>query len=266
VIERAGGGSLKNGEHWLSKASELSARNHSPYLSRQRLKVERGPSGQTRRSFIHWHPGYGLRATRLRDVYLLEDALDFEPAAIWPSQRQGSRPEKSGSEARAETGLNTFRHGLSPLAPDGRWRHRYLLRSYSSTLVREIITDQRTAIRNFLQDGLAQGANPKETAIDLVGYTSVGRCRGRAVKLDTCEIAGSAFPDALRLVAAAIGVVLATPASTVEEQAIDASRGASTCHHCRPPSAKTSADRNECQQRNLSGCDPTAMCRLSRSN
>lgn len=43
------------------------------------------------------------------------------------------------------------------------------LRTYSSTLVREIIDDQRTMIRDYLRSGLSQGANPRTTALDLVG-------------------------------------------------------------------------------------------------
>lgn len=43
------------------------------------------------------------------------------------------------------------------------------LRNYSSNLIREIMDDQRIAIRNFLRAGMEQGANPRTTALDLVG-------------------------------------------------------------------------------------------------
>ena len=46
------------------------------------------------------------------------------------------------------------------------------LRNYSGNLIRDIVTDQKTAVRNFLEAGLSQGANPRTTALDLVGRIS----------------------------------------------------------------------------------------------
>jgi hypothetical protein len=43
------------------------------------------------------------------------------------------------------------------------------LRTYSSQLVTDILADQRTMIRNALAAGMQAGANPKATALDLVG-------------------------------------------------------------------------------------------------
>lgn len=42
-------------------------------------------------------------------------------------------------------------------------------RNVSATMIQEIIDDQRTVIRGFLEQGLAAGANPRTTALDLVG-------------------------------------------------------------------------------------------------
>lgn len=39
----------------------------------------------------------------------------------------------------------------------------------TSIFITEIVADQRTGIREFLTEGLARGANPKSTALDLVG-------------------------------------------------------------------------------------------------
>jgi Phage Mu protein F like protein len=41
--------------------------------------------------------------------------------------------------------------------------------NYSSTLITEIIDDQRNMARSFLEKGLAAGNNPRTTALDLVG-------------------------------------------------------------------------------------------------
>jgi hypothetical protein len=61
------------------------------------------------------------------------------------------------------------------------------LKNYSSNLVTEIITDQKVAIRNFLTDGLAQGANPKDTALDLVGRLSGGVRQGGIIGLTSSQ-------------------------------------------------------------------------------
>ena len=46
------------------------------------------------------------------------------------------------------------------------------LRLHSSALITEIVADQQTAVRNFLEASLAKGENPKVAALDLVGRVS----------------------------------------------------------------------------------------------
>lgn len=46
------------------------------------------------------------------------------------------------------------------------------IREHSSTLIQEIVSDQRDAVRAALQAGLARGLNPTTTALDLVGRVS----------------------------------------------------------------------------------------------
>lgn len=51
------------------------------------------------------------------------------------------------------------------------------LTQHSSTLVTRIVEDQRVAIRTALAEGMAQGSNPRETALAVVGRTN--RVNGR---------------------------------------------------------------------------------------
>lgn len=66
--------------------------------------------------------------------------------------------------ATTSSGLRTVFHFnvRNPRAED--W-----LRNYSAGLVREIMDDQRTTIRNFLRAGMETGTNPRTVALDLVG-------------------------------------------------------------------------------------------------
>jgi hypothetical protein len=51
------------------------------------------------------------------------------------------------------------------------------LREHSSQLVTNIVDDQRSAVRAALTEGLSLGANPRSTALDIIGRTS--RVSGR---------------------------------------------------------------------------------------
>lgn len=63
------------------------------------------------------------------------------------------------------------------------------LRNYSGNLISEIVTDQKTAVRNFLEAGLSEGANPRTTALDLVGRVSraTGQREGGVIGLTSSQ-------------------------------------------------------------------------------
>ncbi len=63
------------------------------------------------------------------------------------------------------------------------------LKNYSGGLISEIVSDQLTAVRNFLTAGLEVGANPRTTALDLVGRISkaTGQREGGVIGLTSSQ-------------------------------------------------------------------------------
>lgn len=60
-------------------------------------------------------------------------------------------------------------HKLSILFDARNMRAEAWLRSHSGGMIREILEDQRTAIRDHLVAGMEKGENPRKVALDLVG-------------------------------------------------------------------------------------------------
>jgi uncharacterized protein with gpF-like domain len=65
------------------------------------------------------------------------------------------------------------------------------LRQHSATLVKEISDDQRTAVREHLEAGMAAGLNPRTVALDLVGRINVqsGKREGGVIGLTSSQAA-----------------------------------------------------------------------------
>jgi hypothetical protein len=63
------------------------------------------------------------------------------------------------------------------------------LRNHSGDMITAIVDDVKVAARNFLAAGLEQGANPKTTALDLVGRVSreTGRREGGVIGLTSSQ-------------------------------------------------------------------------------
>lgn len=57
------------------------------------------------------------------------------------------------------------------------------LRLHSSNLITNILEDQRQAIRLVLEDAMARGQNPRQTALDIVGRVVAGKRKGGIIGL-----------------------------------------------------------------------------------
>lgn len=113
-----------------------------------------------------------VRMLEAGDVNGAIQAVGIDPVAFRPFDKSITAAFEAGGEAtasavpvtRAADGLRSV-FQFSIRNPEAEaW-----LKNYSGNLISEIVSDQRTAVRNFLQAGLAEGANPRTTALDLVG-------------------------------------------------------------------------------------------------
>lgn len=158
----------------------------------------------------HWDAR--LRTAFLQSVYRLRDqaqidqiakmlergdvngalrAVDLDPASF----RLFDRNTESAFEAG---GNDTIRR--LPVARDGSGARLTVqfnvrnpqaeewLRSHSSSLVREILDDQRLMVRDHLTAGMARGLNPRTAALDLVGRVGLsGNREGGVIGLTATQ-------------------------------------------------------------------------------
>lgn len=107
-------------------------------------------------------------------------AVHLDPAAFRAFERAIADAYNDGGTA-AVAGLPALRDpdgGRLVIRFDARHpRAEQWLTDHSSTLVTRIVEDQRMAIRSALTEGLAQGVNPRTTALDIVGR--INRVTGR---------------------------------------------------------------------------------------
>lgn len=121
-------------------------------------------------------------------------AVGLEPATF--------RPLDTAVSAAYEAGGDSVANRLTPVARaigtrltvlfDARnIRAEAWLRNHSSTLVTEIVDDQREAIRQHLEAGMAAGQNPRTVALDLVGRINVktGKREGGVIGLTSSQAA-----------------------------------------------------------------------------
>ena len=107
-------------------------------------------------------------------------AVGLDPAAFRDLDREIEKAFESGGSATVKQfhpAVGSLGHRLivrfnirNPSAEN--W-----LRIHSSELIKEILDDQRAMIRSALQYGMAQGLNPRTTALDLVGRISTATGR-----------------------------------------------------------------------------------------
>lgn len=113
-----------------------------------------------------------IDAIRMGDVDLAIRRTGISPAAMRPITAEIERAFETGGV----TVVDSLPKRLSN--SDGRVVVRFdvrdsraerLLREHSSQLVTRITDDTRQTVRNFLQEGMRQGNNPRTMALDLIG-------------------------------------------------------------------------------------------------
>ncbi len=127
------------------------------------------------------------------DVNGAIEAMQLEPEAF-------SALEVGLQEAFNAGGTNAIGELPKVMDPQGNrviWRFgvrnpvaEAILRDLSSTMVTHITEDQRQGVRQALEQGLARGANPRATALDVVGRQNrvTGRREGGVIGLTRHQI------------------------------------------------------------------------------
>jgi uncharacterized short protein YbdD (DUF466 family) len=130
-----------------------------------------------------------LKAGKVTEAY---DALQISAATFAALERQISFGFiESGELAAQNMRVRKAGGGRVVVLFDARnHRAERYLQSVSSGLITNIVTDQRDGIRNYLSTRLSQGANPRTTAVDLVGRIDkrTGRRSGGVIGLNSQQM------------------------------------------------------------------------------
>jgi hypothetical protein len=133
-----------------------------------------------------------VRMLEARDVDGAVRAVGLDPASFRPFDKAIGQAFEAGGDFTAKAlpairdasgFVATFQFGIRNPAAER------FLSDHSSTMVRDIVDDQRNMVRGFLTHGLARGDNPRTSALDLVGRinTATKRREGGVIGLTSSQ-------------------------------------------------------------------------------
>jgi hypothetical protein len=119
-------------------------------------------------------------------------AVGLRPESFRPLDRALERAFEAGGDAVARSIPPSIKSDGARLIVQFNIRNpsaERWLRDHSSTLIRDILDDQRVMVRSHLEAGMAQGLNPRTAALDLVGRISAetGRREGGVIGLTNSQ-------------------------------------------------------------------------------
>lgn len=119
-------------------------------------------------------------------------AVGLDPASFRDLDRAiGQAYEAGGEFTTRQMPVATGSDGLRLVIQFSvrNFRAEEWLRTYSSDLIRDIVDDQRVMVRQHLVSGMQAGANPRTTALDLVGRVNpqTGRREGGVIGLTASQ-------------------------------------------------------------------------------
>jgi len=119
-------------------------------------------------------------ALRRGDIQRALDAIPLDESQFEPMRRALREAFEEGGDLgnnNAAVDLAGAGAQLGVGFEGGNPRAEAWVRDHSSTLITEIIEDQRKAVRGALEEGVQAGRNPRQTALDVVGR--INRATGK---------------------------------------------------------------------------------------